>query len=213
MSIDIDSVIHWSYQASPSLCKAIAPDYTRLETVMDQDSFCFKTLNLLLNHAKSRTVLPRARFRFNRRTRAIEHRVSLVACDSLEGLTVAFSIQNEPLVVPQELVLLLRLVYLFLIRKLLLLRSFLANPSLQLLKEFIDFFGCDLGLVDHESSLLAEGPQPRHNFLMFCILAVSVRVEAESSPVLRLLGLADRHVEMSGSFARPRDHFIDINLY
>ena len=124
---------------------------------------------------------------------------------------MAFSIQNEPLVIPEQLVLLLRLVYLLLIRKLLLLSPLFANPPLKLLKEFLDFLGSNFWLIDHQGSLLAKSSETWHNFLMFCILAFVI-VKTESSPVLCLLSLADGHVEVCSRLPRPRYHIIDINL-
>ena len=92
-----------------------------------------------------------------------------------------------------------------------LLGPLLADPPLQFLKEFVDFFSCDFGLVDHESSLLAKCSQPRNNLLILGILRLFF-VKAQSSPILRLLRLTDGHVEVRGGLACPRYDIIDVDL-
>ena len=113
--------------------------------------------------------------------------------------------------VSQKLVLLLCLVNLFLISQLFLLGPLIANPPLKFLKEFVNFFGCDLWLVYHERSLLAKCSQSRNNLLMLCMLRFFV-IQAQGSPILSLLCLTDGHVEMCGGLTSPRYDIIDVDL-
>lgn len=124
---------------------------------------------------------------------------------------MALAIQDEPLVVPQQLVLLLRLVNLLLVRQLLLLSLLIADLPFELLKEFLDLILSNLWLVNHQSSFLAQSTQARDDLFLFQVLA-SLVIEAKRAPVLSLFRLANRHIKMCRCLAGARDHIVDIDL-
>ena len=106
----------------------------------------------------------------------IEHRITLVSRDSFEGLAVAFTIEDEPLVVPEELVLLLGLVNLFLVGQQFLFRFLFTNPTLKFVKEFIYFISSHLRLIYHQGTFLSQCSQTRHDLLCPCIVVLLLLV-------------------------------------
>jgi len=84
--------------------------------------------------------MTRRRLRLNSNTRSVEHGVPLGSCDCLEGLRVSLPVQIEPLMVAQQSVDLLRLINLFLIRKMYFLGALFADPLVELQHKLFDFF-------------------------------------------------------------------------
>ena len=117
-------------------------------------------------------------------------------------------VQDQPLVVPEQLVLLLGLVNLFLVSQQLFFSFFITDPALNFFEKFVNFIGCNLRLVNHEGSLLSEGSEARNDFFCSGILARLI-IQAQSFPILRLYRLRDWHVEMRGRFTSATDDIID----
>lgn len=99
--------------------------------------------HLLVNLRESGSVLSGAGLGFMGDPSAVEQAVTLASRDRLKRLCMPLPIQNEPLVVTEQLVLLLRFVNFLLVCEIFPLGSLLSDTFLQLFKVLINFF-CSL---------------------------------------------------------------------
>ena len=106
-------------------------------------SFFFQDLYLslcLLNHGVFGHVLTRTRLGLLSNTRSVQNGVSFAPRNRFERHRVTFAIQDQPFVVPEQLVLLRCFVGFFLVSKELSLLAFCIDLSIQLVKIVINFF-------------------------------------------------------------------------
>ena len=153
-----------------------------------------------MDETKPGTVLAWTRFRLVCSASAIEHRVPFFPCYGSESLRVAFAVELDVLVVAKQLVLLLLLVDLALVRDQFAFIAFKGYSAVHLLHKLIDFFRRHLGLIDDESTLLAELAQSGDDFFRASFAPFGL-LDAHCSPLLSFDSLRDWHVIVRRRFA------------
>ena len=98
--------------------------------------------SLLIDLGVAWPVLHWARHRLLSCASPVQHTVTLAPCDGFKRLLVPLSVQNEPLVVTKQFVLLLGLVNFLLVGKCLSLCSFFSYPLLKLFEMLINLLSC-----------------------------------------------------------------------